>query len=179
MLKLNTEDLEKKLGKKLKRNFTCLGLDTASRTGWAILQVKDSLTTLDFGVVDVHTKDFYYKYDNLIDIFTDLLNKVFDQKHEKKVIIEDVFFSKNVNTLKILSRIGMIAYVLCYEKGLKKEYLLATQARMKLGFKGNQKKEEIHKQFLERLKLDIKDVDAIDAIILSFAGTILDNPTLL
>ncbi len=171
MLKLKISDLEKKLGKKLKRNFTCLGFDTASRTGWSIFQTKDKDCTLDFGVVNIQTKDFYYKYDNMIQIFGDLLIKLVGQK-DRIVIIEDVFFGKNINTLKILSRIGMIVYVLCFIRDIPKIYMLATQARMKLGFKGNQKKEIIHKEFLERLSFDIEDIDVVDAVILSIAGAI-------
>lgn len=171
MLKLKISDIEKKLDKKLKRNFTCLGIDTASRSGWAIFKTTDKEATLDFGVISIETKDFYYKYDHLIQLFGDLLSRVEKDKN-KIVIIEDVFFSKNVNTLKILSRIGMIVYVLCCLKSIDKLYLLATQARMKLGFKGNLKKEILHEQFLDRLKLDVTDIDVIDGIVLSIAGAI-------
>lgn len=171
MIKIKITDLEKKLGKKLKRNFTCLGIDTASRSGWAIFQTKDKDATLDFGVISIETKDFYYKYDHLIQLFGDLITRI-EEEEEKIVIIEDVFFGKNINTLKILSRIGMIVYVLCFLKHVNKIYLLATQARMRLGFKGNQKKEIIHAEFLKKTQLPIEDIDVVDAVLLAIVGAV-------
>ena len=159
--------LEKRLGKRLKQDESCVGLDTASRSGWCKITTdsKNDLVKIDYGYIKVDSKDMYFKLDELIKIFSNLIDT-----WKCQIVIEDVFFGRNVNTLKLLTRIGTICYTLARLKVYKTEFILAVSARSKLGFKTNVKKEVVHEQFSKQLKLEIKDVDIVDAVVLALVG---------
>lgn len=170
MIKIKTRELEKRLGMRLLENCKSVGIDTASRTGWAYIESKNGETIIDFGFININSKDKYFKFDRLIESFDDLI------KHWNcNVIIEDTFFSRNANTLKVLSRIGMIVYVLCKIHKHDAKFILPSVARSSLKFNGTAKKEIVHKQVEEKLKLNVEDVDIVDAIILALCGQINDN----
>ena len=170
MIKIKTKELQKKLGIKLLSNHKSAGFDCASRTGWAVVESKDGETTIDYGFIDVKSKDIYFKFSELI--------KIFDQYIKSwncPIIVEDCFFGRNAGTLKLLARIGMIAFVLSNLNNCEVCFLLPSSARAKLKLPSIAKKEVVHKQFEKRLKLHIKDVDAIDAVILGLCGQIDDK----
>lgn len=174
---IKNSDLEKKFGHRIKEHFTCLGVDTASRTGWCIARTTATHTVFTFGFIEVKSKDLYFKYDYMVDTFGDLLKDI--PKHDSLVVIEDVFFSHSVHVVKMLARIGMIVYTLTKLKDLPKTYILATEARKKLGFKGNLKKEIIQEQFVKKLGIKVTDNDIVDAIILALNGILKPQETLL
>ena len=167
MINIKIQNLEKKLGKLIKRNITVLGIDTASRTGWVKITV-NSKVKIDYGFIDITSKDRYFKFNQMIEIFPDLI------KGCDKVIIEDVYLKFNVMIHAMLSRIGMIVYVLAHQLGIKeKEFMWASTARKNLGLKGNAKKEEMHKEFKEKYNINIEDEDIMDALILAMNGILL------
>ena len=174
-MKIKTKILEQRLKKPLKRKFISLGLDTASRTGWATVKIGTVSTEIDYGFVDVKSKSMYFKFDQMIEIFGQLLRLMQQPLYDKVVVIEDVFFGRNVHTTKLLARIGMIVYVLCKLSSLPKYFLLATQARCKIGIKANMKKNFVHERLEQMLKLGITDEDAVDAVILALAGAIKEE----
>jgi Holliday junction resolvasome RuvABC endonuclease subunit len=167
MIEMKLSSVEKRLGKRLHDDTSCVGLDTASRSGWCkiVTDRKNDKIYLDYGYIKVDTKDMYFKLDELIKIFQQLIST-----WNCKIVIEDVFFGRNVNTLKVLTRIGTICYTLARLKAHHTEFIMAVSARAKLGLKTNVKKEVVHKQFTELLKIDIKDIDIIDAIVLALGG---------
>ena len=167
MIEIKLSKLEKRLGKRFNSSISCVGLDTASRSGWCKISSdrEKDIMYLDYGYIKVDTKDLYFKLDELIKIFQQLITT-----WKCKIVIEDVFFGRNVNTLKVLTRIGTICYTLARLGSYQTEFIMAVSARAKLGLKTNVKKEVVHKQFTELLKVDIKDIDIIDAIILALVG---------
>jgi Holliday junction resolvasome RuvABC endonuclease subunit len=167
MITIATKELEKRLGFRIRKNSQSVGLDTASRTGWCHIKESENVTTIDYGFIKIDTKDIYYKYDEMINIF-----KRFIDGWQCNIVIEDVFLGFNVNVMKVLSRIGMIAYVLNKLEGHSCSFLYASTARANLGFKGTGKKEFVHKQISKQLKIDLKDVDAVDAMVLALCGII-------
>ena len=169
MITIKTKVLEKKLGKPIKVNITVLGVDTASRTGWCKIVTTDKEVKIDYGFIDIDSKDRNFKFNQMIDIFPSLI------KGCDKVIIEDVFMKFNVMVHSFLSRIGMIVYVICHQQGIKdKDFVWATTARKKVGLKGNAKKEAIHKEFIEKFGIEIDDEDIMDSIILALNGIIFE-----
>ena len=174
-MKIKTKVLEQRLNKPLKRNYISLGLDTASRTGWCTIKTGNVNTEIEYGFIDVKSKNMYFKFDQMIDIFGQMLRLMQVPVYDKIVIIEDVFFGRNVHTTKLLARIGMIVYVLCKLSDLPKTFLLATQARCKIGIKSNLKKVFVHERLEKMLKLGITDEDAVDAVILALAGLIKED----
>lgn len=176
MIKIERKVLEKKLKKKVISGAVCLGVDTATRAGWCLAEVKDKYVELDFGFINIASKDILEKYNYLITFFDNFLKNKLDPKNENcSVVIEDVFFGKNINTLKVLSRIGMIVYVLSWLYKIPRRFVLAITARSYLGFKSNVKKQIVQKQVKETLDLNIEDEDIIDAIVLALNGVLRDN----
>ena len=59
LLKLSIKTIEKKLALNLNRNIKCLGLDTASKTGYCIAQTGQKYLTLNVGAINIKSKDKY------------------------------------------------------------------------------------------------------------------------
>ena len=162
---ISTKKIEKAFGRKVIPSTTCLGVDTASRTGWC---KADTLglnnVTFDYGFINIDSRDKYFKYNRYIDAF-----KTFEKCD--KVIIEEAFYGLNAKTFQMLSRLGAFAYSAAYLNKVKDiRFILATSARAYLGLKGNAKKAIIQEEFKKRLALKLDDEDIIDAMILSLVG---------
>ena len=171
MNKIPITKVTKLLGKPLKQGIRVLGLDTASRTGWALLKVTKTHVTIETGyVMSRHTGE--EKYDDLLELFLNLLltNDI------DCVIIEDTYLGfgmrRNPNAFKVISRIGMIAYAISYYCSMSNKFIMATQARAAVGLKGNAKKEEIIKYLNMYLGLKLDDHDIADAVVLALNGVI-------
>ena len=164
MITISTKKLEKVFDKQVIPNITCIGLDTASRTGWCTAKTNEKEVVFDYGWIEIDSNDKYFIYNRYVDIFHTLIET-------DKVVIEESFYSRNIKTFQMLSRIGAFAYAAAHLKKIKnKQFLLATSARKYLGFKGNAKKDIIQKEFIEVLDLKIDDNDIIDAMILVLNG---------
>lgn len=168
MIKFKIKDLEKKLGKRIKTNSKVIGLDTASRTGWCEIVTTKTEAIVNWGFIKIESKDQYVKYNQLIEIFQKLI-----KEWNCPIVIEDVFFGRNVNTLKVLARLGMIAYVLAKLDSLSTNFILASTARAKLGFNGIAKKAFVHNQIETRLGITLKDEDIVDAFVLALTGIVI------
>ena len=65
--------LESRLNIKIKHNIKVLGIDTAPRrTGWCLLTVGDKVIEIDYGFIEVKSKNRYVTYNELINIFNQL-----------------------------------------------------------------------------------------------------------
>lgn len=177
-MKIPIETLEEQLNIKLKRNTRSLGVDPASKTGWCLITTTSNTATIDYSFIKIESKDIYFKYDEIVKYFNTFIGDKFIDDFGTKtniIVIEDTFFGTNINTLKLLTRIGMILYVLAYLAGIEKYYILATQARAKLGLTATGKKQIVHKQLKEKIDLKFDDEDIIDAFILSLCGLIKEE----
>ena len=165
-MNIATKILEKKFNRKIVPSISVVGVDTASRTGWCKISTSLDFVTFNYSFIDIKTKNKYYMYNQYIDIFDGLLTQDVDT-----IIIEETYYGKNVKTFQLLSRLGGLVYAVAHRLRIKDKYfILATSARKNLGFKGNLKKEIIHKQFIKKLNLKIDDEDIIDAMILALNG---------
>lgn len=171
-MRMKTKKLESTFHKKIKRDVSCIGIDTASRTGWARITTGKTYCDIDYGFVDVATPNKYFKYNRYINIFQSIL------KPNDIVVIEETYYGRNVKVFQLLSRLGAFVYTVAHLMNVPKIYfILATTCRKQLGFPGNLKKQVIHKMFKERLDIKIDDEDVIDAIMLALTG-ILEERTL-
>jgi len=173
-LKFNIEDVETEFGIKINKNSKCLGLDTASKTGYCIATAKDKYLTLELGYFNVDVSKIKQKtlkrrilaehiYENLRKLLVGQLYNV--------VVIEDVFHGINAHTTILLARIGGIAYALSRHHNTKDiMWRTASEARKALGLKGNGKKKEIMEAVNGRLGTSIKNDNVVDAIILALNG---------
>ena len=176
-IQISTKSIEKSFSIKIKDNWTSIGLDTASKTGYCVAFSNAGMVNLNFGVFNINVQGVKDKktrrrifarhiYDNLTNLFSEIVDKV---------IIEDVYHGVNAHTTILLSRIGGIAY------GVARRYVsnpedidwrTAAEARKALGLKGTGKKPEIMKAVNEVLGLNIKNDNIVDAIVLALNGLI-------
>ena len=172
---LKIKVLENQFGIKIKKNCIVLGLDTASRTGICLAKSDNENVNFDVSFVSVNVKkikdkdlrnqlryeEFYKRFKNII-------------KSNQVVVIENVYYGGNAQTLILLSRIGAIAWVVAKDKGCSNIiWKTATQARKALGLPCNKKKHVVMEEVNKRLQFNVfKDDDIIDAIILALNGLI-------
>lgn len=172
MLKIPNKTIEKIFGRKVVKNIRCIGVDTASRSGWARIETNGTHICIDYGFVDVATNDTYYKYNQCISIFNNLIKDV------DKVVIEETWYGRNVKTFQLLSRLGGFVYTIAHLKGIKeKVFISAVSARARLGFSSRAKKAIVHREFHTALEgiIDIKDEDIVDAIVLALCGILKEG----
>jgi Holliday junction resolvasome RuvABC endonuclease subunit len=173
LIKLNVKDVEKALGKKLDKKVISIGVDTASRAGICSAYVDKDTLHLDTQFIDIASTDLYFKYNALIKSFKSMLTVQNPENY--RLVIEDTFFGKNVNVLKMISRMGMIVYMCGHEAGIQDiTFIYPTTSRKNLGIKGNLKKVDVHKELARMLGIKLDDPDISDAIILSICGLLRD-----
>jgi len=163
LIKLSIAQLQKILQKPIKRHYQSLGLDIATRTGWALIKTNSRTLTLDYGFYKAKTTDLA-RFNEYVQFFWGLIKK------EYHVVIEDCYYKRNAGTLKLLAKLESIAYTIAYLNGCKTEYIEPSTARYKMNCKAQ--KDNVHKWILDNLKIDIADEDASDAVILAFCGII-------
>lgn len=166
MIKIKNKQLEKIFNRKIIKNVNVLGFDTATRTGWAKIHSDGEYTYLEYGFFKVKTKEGYARFTEFVEEFSKLITKDID-----KLVLEDTFYNRNPNVFKLLTRFGMIGYMVGHSQGvLIKYFISAKQARKYLGFV-NTNKEATQADFHKRLKrIKIQDNDIIDAIVLALCG---------
>lgn len=170
MIELKRVDLERALNIKFKKHGTCLGVDTASKTGWCIAKIKGNNVTLDFSVIEIKSKNIYFKYNQMLDQFESLINGNYD--NDFNVIIEEVYVGRNRKGAITLARFGMIVYSIAHKYGVPKKFVSAVTARASLGLPHNSKKDIVQEDFIRKTQLKIQDPDVIDAVILALNGLV-------
>jgi len=172
---MTIKELEDILGVPVTKKIKVLGLDTASRTGWCILDTNKPTIKIEYGFIDVKSKSKLAKLNTFIKVFSDLIHE------DYKVVVEDVFLRyyfwggkqrANVAGFALLCRIGSIAYTIAKLKNCSATYINASSARKKLGLKKS-KKADVQAEFKKKFGFDeIKDEDIIDALVLALGGLI-------
>ena len=173
-MKLKIKYIEKKLGIKLRKNSVSLGLDTATKTGYCIARTNKVTINFDTGYINLNMREIKdrklrneLRYEEIYKRFKDLI------KTEYVVVVEDVFFGRNPQTLILLSRIGAIAWTIAKGKKCKKIiWKTAVQARKALGLPCNKKKIVVMEAMNKVLKTKIENDDIVDSIILALIGLI-------
>jgi len=167
------DKIEKRFEIAIKRNATVLGLDCATKTGYCIAKTDEKKLILEVGFINIDVskiEDKYAKNEFRYNAFYDAINSLIASKFDT-VIIEDVFFGRNILSLILLSRIGAIAYTICKVKGIKEiVWKSAVSARKLLKLPCNKKKVVVQKEFSKKLGILLKNEDEIDAIILALVG---------
>ena len=144
-----------------------LGLDPSTlSTGWGVMDKNKKL--IDYGIIEGRTdnpKSFIHLHDELESII---------KKYEiKAVMIEDTFFSRNVDTLKKLVRpSGIILYMVgLYE--LEHQFIMPSSWRKITLGNGRASKKETYEYINDLYKLEFdsfnKYNDITDAIGLTWA----------
>jgi len=180
MIKINKKQIETAIGKRLNTEIKSIGVDTASRAGICFAHADKTHLYLDGHFIHVQSTDIYFKYNQLIksfrDSFAEVARNIKNKESKYVLIIEDTYFGKNINVLKMISRMGMIVYMIGQEKGIDDiRFIYPTTSRKNVGIKANMKKKLVHNALSEMLKIELPDEDIADAYILAINGLLIEN----
>lgn len=176
-MKIKLDKLEYIIGSKIKKRTTCIGLDTAQRSGVAFIKTTDDYVHIDWMFIEFkESGDRKQIYKTMINTFENLFE---DQDF---ATIEEVFVGFNRAGSVELARYGSYAISACVRKGIDYELISAVSCRSKFGIKttkkagyGAGKSKKAVADWLERkLGLKLDDEDISDAIILGLCGIIED-----
>jgi Holliday junction resolvasome RuvABC endonuclease subunit len=180
MIKLDIKEIELKLNKRIKRDFSVIGWDTSSKCGVCFGKTDDKTLEIDYTFLEYDTSDHQKMYKQMYNDFGSLLSD------EKLSIIEQVFVSFNPNVALLLARMGSLIMARCIEKKIPFQFLSAVSARANLGIKtrldksGNKipkghTKEVVANWLKEELNFTIDQNDIADALVLVLNGLCEDT----
>lgn len=171
-MKIVIKDVEKKLNYKIKRNFVCLGLDTATTTGLVILKSDNDYIHIEHLVLTFKTVNHKEVYATMVKTFEKFIDITLN-----KSIIEQVFIGVNPAGAIELCRYGSFAVAECIKKGIDYELVGATTARSKFKIdtrsagKGNTKI-AVGNWIKKNLEISFDDNNINDALILAMVGMV-------
>jgi len=182
-MKIAIKSLEKKLGKKLKRNLTVLGIDSASTAGMALLKVNSrsiDFTTqkLKFGTHKKGTP-INSKLDTGIKAIQEYI--AFNiHKPMDLIVIENAYLNLNKYTYGLLRMLSGIFYCEFSEYSKDIVFYYPTEHRKITGFDSKKMKGDALKKlvvtWVEYLGFGKLSHDEADAIMLALAGLVIQPP---
>jgi len=171
MIKISIDNLEKKLNKKLKKNFTSVGFDTAVSCGIGIISTSDTEVEIDWSLIKFEAnsqielyKQMYYEFGNFIDKSIDF------------VVVEDVFLGMSPAVTIKLSRFGGLVMAQAINNNIPFATIGASSSRAKLftldrkKYKGKPK--EAVADYLKSIGIEIDEDNCADGVILALLGII-------
>lgn len=170
MLKISNKKMQKIFGKSVIPNIKVLGVDGASKSGWCKIRTDKINCYLDYGFIAIKSSDKCFKYNQIIDLFQDVI------KDNDIIVIEEAFYKRNKKVFQMLSQIGAIIYTLAHLAGINnKQFVPAITVRKYVGLQGNAKKEVIQEEFLKKFSIKVTDNDVVDAVILALFAVLKEN----
>ena len=186
-------DIEKKLGFILQQNTYCIGIDTASTTGLAILEtdskylkVKTSIFKLPtVKQTDELSDKFVEKLEFMLRSIRDFKQKEFGNKKVSKtvLVLENSFLSFSPVTFGLLRMLCGIIFAELFDNFETIKIIFPNTARKAIGFKSKLKKGSKREDKKKELINFVNDIfgtqetsdDICDAIILAICGLKADK----
>lgn len=170
-MKLKITELEAQLGKKIKRNFSVVGVDTAKITGLGFITTTDKDIDINWSIVSFDANTIQELYKQMYEEFGKFLDNSVNL-----VVVEDVFMGINPNVTIKLARFGGLAIAHAINNNVPFETIGPTSARSKL-FKLDTKKykgkpKEAVANYLQSIGIKIDENNAADGVILALLGII-------
>lgn len=168
-MKIKIKDLEKKLGKTIKKNTKVVGVDTAKRCGVCFITTTNTMACFDWMFLEFNASS---QKEQLIQIYNEF-GKLFN--NEDLAIIEEVFVGFSRKGSISLAKMGTLVIAQCLNKKIDFQTINAVSARNKF-FKINYKiykgrtKEAVANYLKNALDIWLDDYDISDAIILALCG---------
>jgi len=171
MIKLNIKDLEIKLNKKIKKNFSSIGVDTATHTGIGFITTTDKEITIDWALIHFEANKIQDLYIQMYKEFGKFIDESVDC-----CVVEDVFLGMNPDVTIKLARFGALAMAQAINHNVHFETIGAKSSRAKL-FKLDPKKykgktKEAVADYLKSIGIEIDENNCADGIILALLGII-------
>jgi Holliday junction resolvasome RuvABC endonuclease subunit len=171
MIKLKISELENKLGKKLKRNFTSVGVDTATICGVGFISTSDKEIEINWSLIKFEANSMTLLYKQMYNEFGNFIDKSVDF-----VVVEDVFLGMSPAVTIKLSRFGGLVIAHAIKNDIHFETIGASSSRAKLFtldkklYKGKPK--EAVANYLKSLGIEIDEDNCADGVILALLGVI-------
>lgn len=176
-MKIKIDKLEHILGKKIKKNYSCVGFDTATRTGICSLRSNTQDVYLDWFFLefkDAGNNKVIYK--RMVETFDEVLES------QNFATIEQVYVGFNSAGSIELARYGSFAIAECIKKEIDYELISAVTCRAKFnivttkkaGYGRGMAKKAVSDWLENKLNIKVDDEDISDAIILALCGLIKD-----
>lgn len=171
MIKLDIKDLEFKLGHKIKRNFSSVGIDTATTTGVGFISTFDTVVEIDWTLLKFEANSMPALYKQMYKEFSTIIDESVDF-----VVVENVFLGMNPDVTIKLARFGGLAMACAINKNIPFETIGASSSRAKLftldrkKYKGKPK--EAVADYLKSIGIEIDEDNCADGVILALLGII-------
>jgi len=172
-MKIKLLDLENKLGKKIKRNYTSIGVDTATSTGIGCISTNTKTVTIEWALIEFNANSIQELYKQMYKEFGNFIDK-----KTNVCVVEDVFLGMNPDVTIKLARFGGLAIAQAINKNVHFETIGAKSARAKL-FKLDCKKwkgktKEAVGNYLKSIGIEINEHNCADGVLLAILGIIKD-----
>jgi len=183
------KQLEKNLGYKVKDNVFCLAVDTATKSGIAILFINKGKIQIHTSLMELpklskESESKAEKYEEHLGEFVKLVDEVIIKplpvysKPLSLLVLENSFLKMNVVTFGFLRALQGIVYAKLVDKFGEVKIIFPITARNMVGFqsklprgsKPKDKKKEIIKFISNIIEEPIKDDNIADALLLALAG---------
>lgn len=170
-MKLPIKDLEFRLGKKIKKNFTSVGVDTAKHTGLGFISVDDKEVEINWSLISFEANTIQELYKQMYQEFGNFIDKSIDV-----VVVEDVFLGMNPDVTIKLARFGGLAMAQAINNNIPFATIGAKSARAKLftldskKYKGRTK--DAVADYLKSIGIEIDENNCADGVILAILGII-------
>jgi len=167
-MKIKIVDLEKKLNKKIKRDFKSVGVDTAKISGIVFLKTDKTYLYIDGLVLGFNTKDTKEVYESMVNTFS----KIFQE--EDFAVVESVFVGFSRAGSVELAKYGAFAISELIRKNIEYETISAVSARAKFKIdtrsEGKGKSKIAVGKWVCNLGIDLKDNNLVDGFVLALLG---------
>lgn len=184
--------LEKNLGYKIQEHIFCLAIDTATKSGIAMVTILQGKVHIKCQVLKLpklpkELKTKTEKYQQRLSDFVNLVDKEvipnIPFSKNSILILENSFLKMNVVTFGFLRALQGILYGKLKNKFTEVRIIFPITARKLIGFKSSlpkkskskDKKEEIMKWISKIVEEEICDDNIADALLLAFAGLRLED----
>ena len=171
MIKLDILELENRLGKKLKRNYASVGVDTAQTCGVGFVSTSDKMVEIDWSLIKFEANSTVELYKQMYNEFGNFIDKSIDF-----VVVEDVFLGMSPAVTIKLSRFGGLVMAQAINNNIPFETIGASSSRAKLftldrkKYKGKPK--EAVADYLKSIGVEIDEDNCADGVILALLGII-------
>lgn len=170
-MKLPINEFEKKLGQKLKRNFTSVGVDTATVCGVGFISTSAKEIDIDWSLIKFEAASMPELYKQMYKEFGKFIDKSVDF-----VVVEDVFLGMNPSVTIKLARFGGLVMACAIDNNIPFATIGASSSRSKLFTLDRKKYKGKPKQavadYLKSLGVEVDDDNCSDGIILALLGII-------
>jgi len=171
MIKIPIKDLELKLGKKIKKHFSSVGVDTASTCGLGFITTDETYVNINWTLIKFEANSMAELYKQMYYEFGEFINKSVDM-----VVVENVFLGMNPDVTIKLARFGGLVMAQALNNNVPFETIGASSSRAKLftldrkKYKGKPK--EAVADYLKSIGIEIDEDNCADGVILALLGII-------